>query len=104
VDGGLRIERKDKVLKDAWTLHRIPGRTPPQGGPLGVLAAGLFPAGKDEVALEKSSAPALQKVRTAYFDALKKQYQPAMFQSNAGSVAIAALIGAVATGIAFGIS
>src|SRR5690606_32056595 len=104
VDGGLRIEREDKVLKDAWALHRIPGRTPPRGGPLGALAAGLFPADKDAIALDKRNATALQKVRTAYFDALKKQYQPAMFQSNAGSVAIAALIGALAIGVAFGIS
>src|SRR5690606_21998644 len=91
VDGGLRIEREDKRLKDAWTLHRIPGRTPPRGGPLAVLAAGLFPAGKDDIALDKSNAPALRKAQAAYYGALMQQYQPAMFLANGGSVGIAAL-------------
>src|SRR5690606_9622419 len=104
VDGGLRIEREDKMLKDAWTLHRVAGRTPPHDGPLAALAARLFAGDRDSIELDKANALVLQKARAAHFEALKKQYQPAMFDSNGGSVAIAALLAVVALGIALGIS
>ena len=104
VAGGLRIEREDKVLKDAWTLHRVASHTPPRDGPLGALAARLFAGDRDSIELDKANALALQKARAAHFEALKRQYQPAMFDSNGESVGIAALVGALAIGAAFGIS
>ncbi|MDQ2701318.1 MAG: DUF2207 domain-containing protein [Pseudomonadota bacterium] len=104
VDGQLRIEREDKLLKDAWILHRLDGRSPHRDGPLRALAGHLFPGGIAELKLEQGSASTLMKARSAHIDALKQQYQPAMFKTNAGSTAIATLIGMVAMGAAFGLS
>src|SRR3546814_8039052 len=95
VDGQLRIERDDKLLKDAWTLHRLDGRSPHRDGPLRALADNLFPHGSAEIKLEQGNAKTLQKASSEHAAALKTQYQPAMFKTNGGNAGIAALIGTI---------
>lgn len=104
VDGALRIHREDKLLKDAWSLERVAGTAGAGSAAPRALLAGLFPGGKQALALKDSNAAVLQKARSAHGAALKSQYQPAMFRTHGGSVLAAAGIGTLAIVAAFAVS
>ena len=103
VEGALRIEREDKLLKDAWSLQRQ-GGSGPSAPPLRALLHALFPGGKDTLALASGNAGVLQKAHAAHQAALKAQYQPAMFRLNGGSTAGAFAIFLVMSGLAIAVS
>ncbi|MFC7302047.1 DUF2207 domain-containing protein [Cognatiluteimonas weifangensis] len=100
VAGEVRIQRQDKLLKDAWTLQRQAPATAHATGPQRALLDRLFRGGGDELALASRNATTLQAAQAAHTAALKAQYQPSLFRSNGRSVVAAAAIDAVATALA----
>jgi len=92
VDGHVEIEREKKFLGDDWTLRRLPG---PGGGipthEQRALLESVF-ASSGQVELDKKNATTMQAAMAAHSEALKKRFQPALFNRNGGSIAIAALI------------
>ncbi|TLX21670.1 DUF2207 domain-containing protein [Thermomonas fusca] len=100
VAGHLRIEREKGLLKDDWTLHRLPG------GDVAALAesprallAGLFRDG-DTLELKNSNHALLQAAIAAQSKAMEKAYAGRMFQRNYGSMGIAFAIGAAGLALA----
>jgi uncharacterized membrane protein YgcG len=101
VDGDVRIHRQDKLLKDAWTLQRLHPTDPRAIGPQRALLDKLFRGGSDELKLDNTNAPTMQSAQAAHVAALKAQYQPSLFKTNARSILVALAIDAVATALAF---
>ncbi len=105
VAGLLHIHREEKMFKDGWTLTRRPGQATHLPPALQALLGALFPtAGDDELELDQANARRLQAAHSAHAQALKSQYQPGLFRVHGGSVAVAFLIFAAATALAFAVS
>jgi uncharacterized membrane protein YgcG len=101
VDGDVRIHRQDKLLKDAWTLQRLhPGASHATVSQRALLDK-LFRGGSDELKLDNTNASTMQSAQAAHTAALKAQYQPSLFKTNARSILVALAIEAVATALAF---
>ncbi|MEO5566794.1 MAG: DUF2207 domain-containing protein [Luteimonas sp.] len=104
VDGCVRIEREDKLLKDRWTLQQLPAAPPTSGSPQRKLYDVLFAGGREQLVLETKNAAILQKAQATHAAALKAQYQPTMFKRNGSSILIAVLIAGASIGLAFALS
>ena len=104
VEGCVRIEREDKLLRDRWTLQQLDGLPPTNGSPQRKLFDALFAGGRERLVLETKNASMLQKAQATHAAALRAQYQPAMFKRNGGSIAMAALIAGGSLGLAFVLS
>ena len=100
VAGDVRIHRQDKLLKDAWSLERLPADAGDIDDAQRALLHKLFPAGEAMLELRNTNASTMQSAQAAHSAALKARYQPAMFKGNAGSALVAMAIAAVATGLA----
>jgi uncharacterized membrane protein YgcG len=101
VDGDVRIHREDKLLKDAWTLQRLHPAASHATAAQRALLDKLFRGGSDELKLSNSNASTMQAAQSAHTEALKAQYQPSLFKTNARSILVALAIDAVATALAF---
>jgi uncharacterized membrane protein YgcG len=102
VKGYLRIERKQAVLTDSWTLQRLRGADASLPDSQRQLLAGL--GDKDRIDLKQSSAPRLQAAQQAHRGALKQAYDGTMFRNNPGASGIAAVIGFLGFGLALLVS
>ncbi|NZA25988.1 DUF2207 domain-containing protein [Luteimonas sp. SJ-92] len=89
VDGAVRIHRDKGLLKDSWRIERTgdPGDT--GAGPQALLQH-LLPRVGSTLEMKNSNASTFQAATSAHRALLKKRFQPAMFNRNAGSIAIAA--------------
>jgi uncharacterized membrane protein YgcG len=101
VDGDVRIHREDKLLKDAWTLQRLHPAASHATAAQRALLDKLFRGGSEELKLSNSNASTMQAAQSAHTEALKAQYQPSLFKTNARSILVALAIDAVATALAF---
>lgn len=102
VAGHLRIHREKGLLKDEWRLERTSGGggTAPEQE---VLLQGLFRHGPS-LELDRKNAPTLQSAMAAHARSLKERFHGSLFNTNAGSTAVAFLIagGSSMLAIAFG--
>ena len=97
VAGKLRIHREKGLLKEDWELEKTGTPGPVAAPEAEVLLSKLFEGGNPKLALKNTNAATVSGAQLAHLTALDKRFRPAMFQRNAGSIAIAALI-LVATG------
>jgi uncharacterized membrane protein YgcG len=106
VAGFLRIERKDRwLVKDDWTLERTSASDEtPLADTQRMLLTRLFLANKTRLALDKSNAGKLERARNEHASALAARFHPTHFKRNGGSIALAVLIAAVASALAFFLS
>jgi uncharacterized membrane protein YgcG len=105
VDGGVRIEREDRLLLgDRWQIERIENAAPGRFPSVNALIGGLFKEGVDTVELTQSNARRLMAASQAHAQFLKARLQGSHFKRNLGSVGVAALIGVATTVAALAIS
>lgn len=97
VAGKLRIHREKGLLKEDWELEKTGTPGPVAAPEAEVLLSKLFEDGNPKLKLKNTNAVTVAGAQLAHSTALDKRFRPAMFQRNAGSIAIAALI-LVATG------
>lgn len=97
VGGKLRIHREKGLLKEDWELEKTGTPGPVAAPEAEVLLSKLFEDGNPKLKLKNTNAVTVAGAQLAHSTALDKRFRPAMFQRNAGSIAIAALI-LVATG------
>ena len=109
VKGELRINRKKRLLSDAWSLERLApaprdgdraGRDPAQDK----LLNALFTSRRSKLDLHKRNATTLQACNQAHSKALDQRFHPRYFKRNGGSIGIALLIATVAAIAAFMLS
>lgn len=106
VDGHLRIERDKKLLKDDWRLERPAGAPDSAGIDFGqrTLLDKLFPGGRARLDLKNTNAATVSGAQAAHTKALTRRFEPALFNRNLGSVAVAFAIAAAAGVLAFALS
>ncbi|WP_407354493.1 DUF2207 domain-containing protein [Luteimonas sp. R10] len=100
VDGAVVIHRDKGLLSDRWRVERTadPGQAPPERV---ALLQKLLPRIGTSLEMRNSNAGTFQAAMHAHAKLLKKRFQPALFERNAGSIAIAALIMVVSLAAAF---
>lgn len=104
VAGHLRIHRDKGLLGDDWSVEQLDGPTDDLDDGRREILSTLFEEGP-LLELDSKQAAILQAARQAHASRFKSRYQPAMFRTNAGSTALAALIavgGSVAAFLASG--
>ncbi|MEP6633519.1 MAG: DUF2207 domain-containing protein [Luteimonas sp.] len=108
VDGKVRIHREKHLLSDQWELERVAqqddGATPATDEAQAALFSGLFADGASNLELRDTNAAIVSGAQSAHTTAIKKQYQPAMFQRNGGSIGIAFTIALVGIVLSFAVS
>jgi uncharacterized membrane protein YgcG len=105
VEGGVRIEREDRLLLgDRWQIERV------DGGPVGrfpsvtALLAELFRGGAGSIELAKKNARRLMSTGQSHTRSLSARLHGSHFKRNLGSVAVAVLIGVATAVVALAIS
>lgn len=102
VAGVLRIEHQSNLFKKSWWLFRNEEKRAGEMGlapSLSVLAGGLFPSYQTVVELDTSNRSLLMAARAAHEAALKRQYEPRYFESNAGWVGLGILASFLGAGL-----
>lgn len=99
IGGHLRIDREEKLFKDAWSLERgenksAAGATPAQR----TLLSGLFPGGSERLELKNSNAGVISAAREAHSNVLGAEANPKYFRLNGAKVGIAVVIAVVSFG------
>lgn len=92
VDGGVRIHRDKKLLKDAWRLERTGALSATAAEGERALLDRLFSGGSNALELDSSNASRVQGAMAAHTAHMKKRFQPAMFSRNGCSIGIAVAI------------
>lgn len=92
VDGGVRIHRDKRLLKDKWRLERTGGIPASATAAQRTLLAKLFSGSATELDLDNSHASTFQAAIAAHTALLKQRFVPAMFKRNGGSVVVAVMI------------
>lgn len=104
VRGYLRIERDKGLLKDEWTLHRVPGANVAMLSPSQrAIAAKLFGKG-ESIVLRNTNASQIGGARTDQMTALAKRYSPRYFIGNGWVVFLGVLFSAITLFFAFAIA
>jgi hypothetical protein len=104
VDGGVHIEREDRLLGDRWHIGRTTGAGPGRFPSVTTLIGGLFKDGDDTVELTKSNARRLMAATQAHAKLLNARLHGSYFKRNLGSVGVAVLIGVATAVVALAIS
>ncbi|GAB1408220.1 hypothetical protein MASR1M8_21390 [Thermomonas brevis] len=104
VRGCLRIDREKRLLKDEWTLTRLPGGN---GGALPPaqhrLLEALFAKGPT-LALTSKNASTMQAAGSEQLKSLEAAYSDRMFKRHGGSIIVASLIVVFGLIVAFDLS
>ncbi len=105
VDGSVRIEREDRVLRsDCWRLERTSAGAPGRFPSTTALIESLFPAGAGTIELEKSNATRLMSAHQAHAKVLSKRLHGSHFNRNVGSIVAAIVIGVATAVVALAVS
>ena len=92
VDGAVEIHHDKHLLKNAWRLTRTASAAAVSTAEQGALLQRLFTGPGTTVALDNANAAIMQAAIAQHAKALAKRFQPALFERNAGSIAVAAAI------------
>ena len=103
VAGHLTITREQHLLKDAWQIDYRASQIE-VGDCARVLLAGLFPGGKQTLALKNTNASIITSARWSHRKALNQILQPRFFKRNGASFAKAIVIGIAAAVLALVLS
>ncbi|MEZ0472535.1 DUF2207 domain-containing protein [Luteimonas salinilitoris] len=101
VDGAVVIHRDKGLLSDSWRVERVADLEQAAAPERTALLQQLLPRAGASLEMRNSNASTFQAAMRKHATLLKKRFQPAMFEHNGGSIAIAALIMGVSLALAF---